>query len=71
MTEAIQKELEVEIDATSDLCLGKRKRPNKTKAIKHKYPFGLAANDPTEDTMYVSDDADAVDDEDDDMEEGD
>lgn len=68
LNEAVHKELEVEIDETSDLCLGKRKRLTKTKAIKHKYPFGLAANDPTEDAMYVSD-GEGVDDEDDDAEE--
>lgn len=37
----------------------------KKKAIKRKYPFGHAENDPTEDNMCVSDDEDDIDDVDD------
>lgn len=36
--------------------LNGKEKPNNKKAIKRKYPFGMSENDPTVDTMIVSDD---------------
>lgn len=58
VTQSVSNEVDGATDDNGAVVAGKRKRPaakaNKESA-KRKYPFGLAANDPTEDAMYVSD----------------
>lgn len=44
---------------------GALKKPAKKKAVKRKYPFGLAENDPDEDMMAISDVESDVDDDND------